>query len=66
VCVRTNDIETYNGGGESFFEECLLNSPDKEEKSLDDGELWMNLHEDSLLREFGISLDAQERYYFKD
>jgi hypothetical protein len=51
---------------ESFFEECLLNAPDKEEKSLDDGELWMNLHEDSLLREFGISLDALERYYFEE
>ena len=51
---------------ESFFEECLLNAPDKEEKSLDDGELWMNLHEDSLLREFGISLDPRKRYYFED
>ena len=45
---------------ESFFEEYLLNDPDKEEKSSDEGELWMNLHEDSLLREFGISLDALE------
>ena len=32
----------------------------KKKKSSDDGELWMNLHEDSLLREFGISLDALE------
>jgi hypothetical protein len=44
----------------SIFEEYPLNFPDKEEKSWDDGELWMNLHEDSLLREFGISLDALE------
>jgi hypothetical protein len=45
---------------ESFFEEYSLNVLDKEEKNSDDGELWMNLHGDSLLREFGISLDALE------
>jgi hypothetical protein len=45
---------------ESFFEEYPLNVPDQEEKSSDDGDLWMNLNMDSLLREFGISLDALE------
>jgi hypothetical protein len=38
----------------------MLRSALSEEKSSDDGELWMNLHEDSLLREFGISLDVLE------
>jgi len=41
---------------ESFFEEYPLNVLENS----DDGELWMNLYDDSLLREFGISLDALE------
>jgi hypothetical protein len=61
VCrVRTNDTETHNDVGRIVLGGISAECSDKEENSSDDGELWMNLHEDSLLRKFGISLDALE------